>query len=690
MSQQDFLVELGTEELPPTALKRLAQSFADGIKKNLTQSKLEFGQVTWYAAPRRLAVKIEALQTAQQDREIERRGPALKAAYDKDGNPSKAGEGFARSCGVSMEELDKIETEKGAWLVYRSIEKGQQATALLPGFVDDSLAKLPIPKRMRWGSSRIEFVRPVHWLVMLLGNDVVDCEILGLTAGRETFGHRFHHNQSISLQNPSEYLSKLKDGYVIADFADRQEQVRQQVLAEADKLGGQAVIDEELLEEVTALNEWPVALTGRFEDRFLDVPPEALILTMKINQKYFHIVDNNDKLLPNFITISNIESKDPQQVIQGNERVVRPRLADAAFFFETDKKKPLADRIEPLKSIVFQTKLGTVFDKTQRVKLIAAKIADLINGDVNFANRAANLSKTDLVSEMVLEFDKLQGLMGQYYAIHDGEPEEVAAALNEQYWPKFSGDKLPETKTGCALALADRIDTLVGLFGINQPPTGDKDPFALRRAALGVLRIIVDKELDLDLKELLQYAAQNLGSIIENKNTVDDVFNFMLDRFRAWYAEKGISAEVFLAVRARTPTSPMDFDQRVKAVNSFVKLPEAQALAAANKRVANILAKSTTVVGDAVDNALLEEDAEKQLATMVADKAPQVKDLFEARNYNQALASLADMRDTIDLFFDQVMVMAENEAIKNNRIALLNQLRNLFLSVADISLLPSS
>ncbi|KGK42432.1 glycine-tRNA synthetase subunit beta [Nitrincola sp. A-D6] len=682
MSAQDFLVEIGTEELPPTSLKALASAFLSGIESGLQQAGLTYTNACYFAAPRRLAVQITALAERQPDREFEKRGPATQA-------PAKAVEGFARSCGVTVDELIQTEVGKGSYFVHRGIETGKSSEELLPAIVSESLNQLPIPKRMRWGSSRTEFVRPVHWLVMLLGESVIPCEILGLTSGRKTRGHRFHYPHDIELLSPGDYQPKLlSPGKVIVDFAQRMEKIRQQVLAEAQKVNAEVVIDEDLLEEVCALNEWPVALTGRFEERFLEVPSEALISSMKSNQKYFHLIDQQGKLLPYFITVANIESLDPAQIISGNEKVIRPRLADAAFFFEQDRQSPLASRIDKLKSIVFQHDLGTLHDKTVRVSKLAGSIARLIGGNTDYAERAAALSKCDLMTDMVFEFTELQGLMGYYYARHDGEVDEVALALNEQYMPRFSGDELPTTKTGMALALADRIDTITGLFAINQPPTGSKDPFALRRQSLGILRIIIDHQLDLDLAQLVQLAASNYTDLPGSADVTERVIDFMLERLRAWYEEKGVSVSVYQAVHALRPTRPLDFNKRVIAVSDFAQLPEAQDLAAANKRVANILAKQSTAdAPSVVDASLLTEDAEKELANAVATLTAQTRPLFAQGRYPEAMTLLAALNPQVNRFFDEVMVMADDDATRHNRLALLAQLRGLFLGTADISLL---
>ena len=681
MSQHDFLVELGTEELPPKALKTLSDAFTQGITSGLKEAGVSFTYVKSFASPRRLAVLISALDEKQADRDIERRGPSVKA-------PEKAVEGFARSCGVTADQLETITTDKGDYFNFRNTEEGKATALLLPTLVENSLNKLPIPKRMRWGASRVEFVRPVHWLVMLLGDDVIDCEILGLTSGRKTRGHRFHYNNEIELITPAEYQARLNEpGMVVADYEARKEMIREQVIAEGQKLNATAQIDEDLLDEVASLNEWPVALTGRFEERFLDVPAAALISSMKEHQKYFHHLDSEGNLLPNFTTICNIVSNDPQQVIEGNEKVIRPRLSDAAFFFETDKKSTLESRVEKLKTIVFQKDLGTLHDKASRISTLAGKIALALGEDKAKAERAGLLAKTDLMTDMVYEFTDLQGLMGYHYALNDGEDNDVALAQNEQYMPRFSGDELPQTAPGIAVAIADRLDTLTGLFGINQPPTGSKDPFALRRAALGVLRIIVERNLDLDLRDLLVIASDNHTSLPARDGLESKVLDFMLERFRAWYEDAGINAEVFLAVLAIKPSRPLDFDRRVKAVNHFRSLTEANALAAANKRVSNILSKQGVTGTTDVDSALLSEEAEKSLAAAIDTQKAALAPLFAEGKYQEALESLAGLRAPVDAFFEDVMVMADDEAIKNNRLALLSQLRALFLGVADISIL---
>lgn len=687
MAVDTLLLELGAEELPPTALDALSDAFAAGIEKGLQEADIPFQGVTAYATPRRLAVQVKNLADKQPDREVERRGPALAAAF-KEGAPTKAAEGFARSCGVSVDELIHLETDKGTWLGFREHQPGESVQALLPDILRKAISALPVPKNMRWGTSRIEFSRPVHWLVALYGSDVIAAEALGLQASRTTYGHRFHAPDAIQLEHADAYLGALENAFVLADRQQRRERIREQVLAEAEVQEANAVIDEDLLVEVSGLVEWPVALTGSFDERFLEVPAECLVSSMKANQKYFHLLDDQGKLKPLFITISNIDSADPQQVISGNEKVIRPRLADAAFFYDTDRKRTLASRIPQLESVVFQQQLGTLADKARRSSAIASHIAERIGGDVTHAQRAVALAKCDLVTEMVLEFPELQGIMGRYYAEQDGEPADVAQALEEQYLPRFATDAIPHSATGKALALADRLDTLVGIFGIGQRPTGAKDPFALRRASIGVLNILVKGELNLDLRELLNVAAEQYWDLPKAEGLIDDVLTYMLDRFRAWGQEEGISAEMYLAVRARPVTKPLDFARRLRAVKAFAQREEAAALAAANKRVSNILSKQEHDGSTQVDQSLLQEPAEQALFNAVTRSQHQVTPLFAAGDYQQALDALATLREPVDNFFDQVMVMADDVSIRRNRLALLASLQALFLEVADIAQLP--
>jgi glycyl-tRNA synthetase beta chain len=682
---KDFLVELGTEELPPKALKTLAESFRDGIVKGMAAAGLAHARVTYFAAPRRLAVLVADLATQQPDRTIAVDGPPVKAAFDAAGNPTQAALGFARKNGVDIAALDT----SGEKLRFVKEVKGEAATALLPGIVAQSLNDLPIPKRMRWGASRVEFVRPTQWLVMLLGDEVVECEILAQKAGRESRGHRFHAPAAVRISAPANYAEDLRAVWVLADVAERRALILEKVQALAAKENGRAIIPEALLDEVAALVEWPVPLVCSFEERFLAVPQEALISTMQDNQKYFCLLDTAGKLLPRFITVSNIESTHPEYIVAGNEKVVRPRLTDAEFFFNQDKKSRLETRNERLKTVVFQAQLGTVFEKAERISKLAGIIAAAIGGEKALGERAGLLSKCDLATEMVGEFPELQGIAGFYYATHDGEPAEVAKALDEQYQPRFAGDALPSTKTGAAVAIADKLDTLVGIFGINQPPTGSKDPFALRRSAIGLLRIVIEKGLALDVQALVAGAAKLYGDKLQNANTASDVFDFLLGRYRAMYEEQGVKAEVILAVQAMRPTQPLDFDRRVKAVAHFAALPEAEALAAGNKRVSNILAKESVPADARVNPALLAEPAEKALADAVAKLQAELAPLFAAGDYQPALTRLAALRPQVDAFFDQVMVMADDAAVKANRLALLAGLRALFLQVADISLLQA-
>ena len=684
MAANTLLVELGVEELPPNAIDTLSDALAEGLHRGLRDADVAHGEVYAYATPRRLAVRIEALADKQPDREVEKRGPALAAAF-KDGQPTKAAEGFARSCGVGVDQLIHLESDKGTWLGYREQQKGESIAALLPAILQKAIDSLPVPKNMRWGASRVEFSRPVHWLVVLYGNQVIDAEALGLAASRTTYGHRFHAPEAIELAHADDYLASLEQAWVLADREVRRERIREQVLSEAEVQEASAVIDEALLVEVSGLVEWPVALTGSFDERFLEVPAECLISSMKANQKYFHLLDDEGRLKPLFITISNIDSSDPSRVIEGNEKVIRPRLADAVFFYDTDRKRSLASRTDELAGVVFQKQLGTLADKAHRSAAVAAFIAGQIGGEASHARRAAELAKCDLVTEMVLEFPELQGTMGRYYATQDGEPAEVAQAMEEQYLPRFASDAIPQSRTGQALALADRLDTLTGIFGIGARPTGTKDPFALRRAAIGVLNILIKSELDLDLRELLDLAAAQHQELPYAEKLVDEVLDYMLDRFRAWGHDEGISTEAYLAVRARPVTRPLDFSRRLRAVQAFTGREEAAALAAANKRVSNILAKQADEVGSAVDASLLQDAAETSLHDAVNSLRSRVTPLLGEARYQEALDALAGLREPVDAFFDQVMVMTEDQGVRSNRLALLADLRGLFLEVADIA-----
>jgi glycyl-tRNA synthetase beta chain len=692
MLKQDFLVELGTEELPPKALLKLSKSFQAGVIEGLKKESLAHGEVKSFATPRRLAVLVCALDEKQADRLTQKFGPAVKAAFDTHGNPTRAADGFAKSCGVLVADLGRAPKDGVEKLSFSSTLPGKSTNELLPAIVDGALAKLPIPKRMRWGASRDEFVRPVHWLVMLFGEEVVPSTIMGVESGADSFGHRFHHPDKIRIGKPIEYEAlMLEPGNVVADFAKRRELIRKAILTEGEKLNANTVVDESLLDEVTGLVEYPVALTGQFDELFLQVPSEALILAMKSHQKCFYLLNTNQELLPYFVTVSNIRSNEPSQVIKGNERVIRPRLADAKFFYETDKQKPLEDRLDQLKKVVFQEKLGTVYDRSLRVANLAKFIAAETGENEAQSERAAMLSKCDLVTNMVGEFAELQGLMGSYYAANDGEPEPVVTAISEQYMPKYAGDDLPSTPLGNLLAVADKLDSIVGLFAIGQPPTGSKDPFALRRSAIGVLRIMVENQLDLDLLACIEASLGEFGSLETDPKTAEKVFDFMLERFRSWYSDEGIPSNVFQSVMEIKPRKPHDFAKRIQAVSRFVQLAESAALAAANKRVSNLLVKvDAASLETEVSEALLIDDAEKILFQQLHEKELRTAPLFNSGNYTSGLAELAQLKDSVDGFFDNVLVMCDDKSVQNNRIALLQRLRNIFLKVADISFLHTS
>ena len=687
MTTQNFLVEIGTEELPPKALKTLATSFADNVEAELNQAGLSFDKIEWFAAPRRLAVKVLNLATQQPSKEIEKRGPAVSAAFDAEGKPTKAAEGWARGCGITVEQAERIATDKGEWLVHRAKIEGQPTKNLLNDIVANALAKLPIPKPMRWADKTVQFIRPVHTVTMLLGDELIEGEILGVASARTIRGHRFLGEKEFEIQHADQYPQLLREkGSVVADFNERKAEILAKSQAKATALGGVADIEESLLEEVTSLVEYPNVLAAKFEERFLAVPAEALVYTMKGDQKYFPIYDKDGKLLPHFIFVSNINPEDPTAIIEGNEKVVRPRLTDAEFFFKTDLKQKLVDRLPRLETVLFQQQLGTLKDKTDRIEQLAGEIAKQIGADEAKAKRAGLLSKCDLMTNMVFEFTDTQGVMGMHYARHDGEDEEVAVALNEQYMPRFAGDELPKSLVASAVALADKFDTLTGIFGIGQAPKGSADPFALRRAALGALRIIVEKNLPLDLEDLVKKSAALFGDKLTNQNVVADVVDFMLGRFRAWYQDEGIAVDVIQAVLARRPTRPADFDARVRAVSHFRTLDSAEALAAANKRVSNILVKADAAIGE-INLTACVEPAEKALAEAVLALRTEVQPLIAQGDYTTVLDKLANLRAPVDSFFDNVMVNAEDPALRQNRLAILNTLQGLFLQVADISVL---
>ena len=688
--QKTFLVEIGTEELPPKSLRTLAESFAANFIEQLDNANLEHGEVLWYASPRRLALKVLNLNDTQPDSQIVKRGPAVSAAFDQAGNPTKAAEGWARGCGITVDQAERIQTDKGEWLSFTQNQKGQPVVNLLCDMVKNALNKLPIPKPMRWAARQVEFIRPSHTVTMLYGDELVPGTILDIDSARVIRGHRFMGEQEFTIDNADQYPEILEQrGKVIADYDKRKLIIQQQAETAAAKLNGKADLTDSLLEEVSSLVEWPVVLTAKFEERFLDVPAESLVYTMKGDQKYFPVYDKQGKLLPNFIFVANIESKDPQVVIAGNEKVVRPRLADAEFFYKTDLKQRLEDRLPRLETVLFQQQLGTVKDKALRIESLSGFIAEQIGADVAQAKRAGKLTKCDLVTNTVFEFPETQGIMGRYLALKDGESVEVATAIEEQYKPRFSGDELPSTAVSCAVSIAEKMDTLAGIFGIGQHPKGDKDPFALRRAAIGVLRIIVEKNLPLDLIALSEFAVSLYGDKLNNQNVVTDIVSFMQGRFRAWYQELGFTIDTIQAVLALNPTKPADFDARVKAVTHFRTLPEASSLAEANKRVSNILSKAELAIPDSVNASLLEAGAEGELAKHVAVLMDKLAPYFNQGRYQDALVELSTLKAPVDEFFASVMVMVNDEKIKLNRLSLLKKLQSLFLKVADISLLQS-
>ncbi|MDX1605327.1 MAG: glycine--tRNA ligase subunit beta [Candidatus Competibacterales bacterium] len=688
---RDLLFELGTEELPPKVLRELSEALEHGIVERLAQQGVAHGSSHRYATPRRLAVQVNEVAGQQPEQRQQRRGPALQAAFTADGQPTRAAEGFARSCGVSVSELETLETDKGSWLCHTRVVPGSPVTELLPGIIATALEALPVPKRMRWGESDAEFSRPVRWLVLLYGETVVPLRLFGLESSACTRGHRFHHPGTITLDTPADYEARLhRIGHVMADFETRLEYIREQVERCAAEVDGRAMIGPALLDEVTALVEWPVALVGNFERRFLDMPPEVLVSTMQDHQRYFPVVDGEGRLLPHFVTVANLESRDPSQIQRGNERVIRPRFSDAEFFWNKDRQHSLDSRREALHQVVFQQQLGTLHDKSRRVQAMADAIAAALDGDAGQARRAAALAKCDLLTDMVQEFPELQGVMGRYYAAHDGETDEVARALEEQYRPAYAGDALPRTRTGQILALADRLDTLLGIFAIGQAPTGNRDPFGLRRAALGVNRILIESALDLDLEELLHQAAVGYEATdIDAGKVIPALFDFMLERLRGYYHDRGVRMDVFESVLVNRPTRPLDFDRRLQAVTAFSELPEAESLAAANKRIRNILKKAPTVSPERIDERLLRDTAERNLAAAIDQLVCEVEERAAAGDYTQALQRLATLRDPVDRFFDQVMVMSEDAVVRDNRLSLLAKLSGLFNRIADISRLQS-
>lgn len=694
IERHDFLFELGTEELPPKSLRNLSEALGAALIQGLEKARLAFDGHRIHASPRRLAVTVQHLAAMQPDIIEERRGPALAAAFGADGEPTQAALGFARTCGADVSALETLRTDKGAWLVFRAEQRGKAAIELLPGIVAAALAALPVPRRMRWGALEESFVRPVHWLVMLYGAEVVPASLFGFAAGRDSRGHRFHHPGRLTLASPSAYVPLLStEGRVLVDFSQRREAVRAQVTEAAQRLGARAEIEPALLDEVTAMVEWPCAVTGRFEERFLQLPEEVLISVMKGHQKYFHLRDADDRLMAAFVTVSNIESRDPDAVRTGNERVIRPRLSDAMFFWDQDRRRALADRLPALRQVVFQHGLGSVYDKCARLAELSRGIAQEAGAGAAWAERAAWLSKCDLISDMVGEFPELQGVMGRYYARHEGEPAEIAEAIAEHYQPRGAGDALPRTATGQVLAVADKLDTVVGIFTLGQAPTGDRDPFALRRAALGLVRIIIEGGLNLDLPSLIEascaaYRGQQVR--LAAREVSEQVYEFIMDRLRAYYQDAAIPADVFEAVFSRRPARPLDFDARVRAVQDFRGLPEAGSLAAANKRIGNILRKNTGTLPERMDETLLQEPAEQALAQAMRGLRAELAPFAERGEYTVVLRRLAELRPLIDGFFDSVMVMCDDAAVRGNRLVLLRDLQLLFLQVADLSCLSGA
>ena len=690
MSAAKLLVEIGTEELPPKALRTLMQAFGEGLTAALDEAHLQHGDTHVFASPRRLAVIVDALEAQQQDRNVEHKGPPVKVAVDKDGKPTAAALAFAEKCGVDVSKLGRNKTDKGEWLAFSAVERGQAAAALLPAAIERALGGLPIPRRMRWGAGDAEFVRPVHWVIVLHGNDVVDTTIMGIRTGNETRGHRFHSSGPIVIANADAYLAALEnDGRVIADFERRRGQIRDGVRTIAAAAGGEIVDGESLYDEVAALVEWPVPILGSFDEQYLSLPREVVTSTLTGHQRYFPVADTDGRLMPRFVTVANIESKDPDQVRDGNERVIRPRLADAAFFWDNDRRNTLASRADSLREVVYQRGLGSLHDKSRRIAALAEWAATALNVDGSNAGRAATLAKCDLLTGMVGEFPDLQGTMGRYYALSDGEPEDVANAIGEHYLPRFAGDVLPETGAGQILSVADKIDTLAGVFALGKKPSGNRDPFGLRRAALGIVRTLIECHLDLDLKALIgeALALQPAGKDDQRVALADELYAFITERLRRYFLDRDsdLASETLEAVMVRQPVSLVDFDRRLAAVQTFARLEQAESLAAANKRIANILRKAGDPEGLVVKKKLFEHEAEQRLASALTSAREKVAPLLGTRSYAESLNELADLKKPIDHFFDEVMVMTDDEAVKNNRLALLSEIRALFLDVADIS-----
>lgn len=686
---RDFLFEIGAEELPPLSLLPLSTALSAHIESGLRKAGLLHGTVHTYATPRRLAVLVEQLEVCQPEQTIERRGPARNAAYQADGTPSKALEGFLKSCHATLDETYTLTMGKGEWVAVRHTLPGAKTADIIPGIVHQALLELPIAKRMRWGNGIAEFVRPVHWVVLLLGNEVIDANILGIQTGRETRGHRIHGEGNLSLQHPKEYAECLFKHYVMADFHMRREKIRLLTEEAAASVGGYAYVEGALLDEVTALVEWPVPVIGSFTSRYLSLPPEVLITTLQSHQKYFPVKNAQGGLLPYFITFSNLNSTYPETVKSGNERVVRPRLTDAEFFWNQDRKRTLASRVDELAGITFQKSLGSVRDKSRRVQHLAATIAEKLGEEKALAERAAYLAKADLLTNMVGEFPELQGIMGRYYALAEGEPETVAWAIEEQYLPKVSGGPLPDTRIGLILALAEKIDTLTGIFSAGLIPTGDKDPYALRRAALGVIRLFIEAELDMDVPDILDYALAQFHHPFDKEKTREQIHHFVLERLRGYFLDRGCAQDEFEAVLSIWPVSLLDFERRIYAVQVFRRLPEAESVTSANKRIRNLLRRSGEEIVANVDHTVLIEQAEMNLFEAARVSKADILPLLEERRYTEALCRLAQIRETVDTFFDKVMVIVDDPVLRQNRLGLLAIIEGLFLDIADVAKLQS-
>ncbi|MEM8844157.1 MAG: glycine--tRNA ligase subunit beta [Pseudomonadota bacterium] len=687
MKKETLLIEIGTEELPPTTAKSLSDAFTTSIIEQLTASGISMDEVTPYVTPRRIAVVISNVTEKQSDHEVERKGPSVKAAYDADGNPTKAALGFAKSCGVDMQDLQTLDTDKGAWLYFKITEQGKSLTDLIPTIIEQALKKLPIPKPMRWGDYDVDFVRPIHWVIVMHGSQVIPCSIKNIQASNKTYGHRFHAPQEINLQHADDYSDELYKAKVIAGFKERRAAINTLLKYASEKHEGDLDFSDALLDEVTNLVEWPMAVVGDFDEKFLAIPQEVLVATMQDAQRYFPLY-SKDKLIPKFIVVANIESTNPETVKHGNERVIKPRFEDAGFFWMRDRQNSLASRSDELKGILFEKQLGSIQEKTQRISALAEYLCKAMNLPSENSVRASYLCKNDLLSNMVNEFPKLQGIMGRYYAENDGEVDEVAIAIEEHYQPLQSGSKLPTTITGKIVAVCDRIDTLVGIFATGKKPTGVKDPYALRRAALSVIRISVEGQLDFDLLNLIKESAHLLQNKLDASASVDEVFDYILERLRGYFQDQGIPPDTFESVRSIRPTRLMDFAERIKAVEHFRTIPVSQSLAAANKRIHNILKKSQTN-SESLDITLLKENAEKALYEQIIKTEALVDPKFSVRDYTGALSDLAKLKPEVDQFFDEVMVMDEDLAIRSNRIALLTKLNCLFSTAADISQLQS-